>query len=86
MFSSNGLLEASIITEVHPASIHFLMTSRSLQWSRWSTAGTDEFSASCLYHPATGSNPQKSMVLTEVWMMTGAFSSSALSITARIEP
>ena len=34
MFSSNGYLEPSIITEVKPSSTHFLQMSKSSPWSR----------------------------------------------------
>ena len=44
-FTSNGLSDQSIMTEVQPISTHFLIMSRSLPWSRCSTTGTGESSA-----------------------------------------
>ena len=52
IFSSNGNLEPSIITDVNPSSTHFLHISKSSPWSRWrqisnwvsSTAASTSFS------------------------------------------
>jgi hypothetical protein len=44
-FCSNGNSEASIMIEVQPALAQASIIARSLQWSRWSTTGTGDSSA-----------------------------------------
>src|SRR4030065_586176 len=70
-FSSNGFEEASIITEVHPDSMHSLIRSKSLQWSRCRAIGTLDEPASCLTHEIIAGAPQKMTVLADVWIITG---------------
>ncbi len=84
-FFPNGSREASIITEVHPASMHRRQNSTSRQWSRCRATGTGESPAVCRAHSTICSGPQWRTVRTDVCTMTGASSSSAARTTASIE-
>jgi hypothetical protein len=84
-FSSKGLEEASIMTEVQPASMLRLQLSTSLQWSRWRATGTGDDAASSFIQARIASWPQNFTVLTEVCTMTGEESSSAARTTALAE-
>ena len=74
--------EPSNRTEFQPFSRHSLMTSRSGQWSRWSATGTLIERVMAHHIAYRTSAPIDFTVLTEVWTMSGALSSSAAARTA----
>src|SRR5512141_43539 len=80
--SSTVSLEASNRTEFQPLARHSEMTARSGQWSRWSATGTDTLPAISAHMPNRTSAPSIFTVLTDVWTISGARSSSAAASTA----
>ncbi len=58
------------------------MTARSGQWSRWIATGTEIWRVISRHMPMRTSAPSIFTVLTEVWTMSGARSSSAAARTA----
>jgi hypothetical protein len=72
--------------EVQPALAQASIIARSLQWSRWSTTGTGDSSATVRTQETISLWLQYWMVLVEVWQMTGALSSSAAATIALVVP
>src|SRR5450759_5856969 len=76
-FSATESLEASKRTELQPFARQALITSRSGQWSRWSATGTRTSFVYKRQIAYIASRPVIFTCLTEVWRITGAWSSSA---------